>query len=292
MKYLWLIVLAMMGLVLAGCQGETYVATPMPIPPVSVPEPIITPTIPESMPNVVTNVATYVTSTSVVLNGGISSIGGDNVTARRGFQWGLSSGIYTNSWAEDGNYPIGKFSHTAGSLSGDTTYYYRAFATSSVGTGYGSELSVSTLTTPTVKKWSSPNYWVAPSKINIGHLYLGAVAETWIEDSTLPNGYQYKKDEPLCITIYNNTFFDAPYAIELDNANGGQPIDYANWISVSIWNPVVPAQSAMNIPFRIQIPDKVIGRMPNQWEFRFAIIPSGQGNVQYAPNIRVIIMMR
>jgi hypothetical protein len=299
MKSKWLIALAIMSmmLVLVGCQPGSFVVTP-----VSNPTPITTPSPssvlvsvadnPSAVPTVISNVATSVTSISASLNGCIVDIGRGNVITCRGFQWGLSSKNYTSNWTESGNYPVGNFTYTLSSLSGNTIYYYRAFTTSSAGTGYGAELSVTTLVTPTVRVWDSPYYWVAPSKIDIVNMYSGANTDTWVKDNVLPNGYRYEKGEPICITIYNNAIVDAPYIIELDNGDYGQPVDYADWISVSAWNPLVPARSVMNIPVRIQISNNVTESIPHQWEFRLNVIPGGQGTIQYALTVRFVVTMR
>lgn len=96
-------------------------------------------------PTVVTNAATDVSYTTATLNGNITvTPGGINATMR-GFQWGTSTGNYSWSWNETGSFGTGAFSHGINSLSVNTTYYFRAFATNDGGTGYGSELNFTTL---------------------------------------------------------------------------------------------------------------------------------------------------
>lgn len=152
--------------------------------------------------------------------------------------------------------------------------------------------TVSTIATPTIVSWSSPVHWVGPGRVDIGHMYLGATADTWVSSTTLDNGYQYIAGEPLCFTIYNDEESSKRYNIELDSGNYGQPLGYANWIDISAWSVAIPARSAINIPIRIVIPSKVTVPISPQWEFRVDIIASGQGNVQYAEAIRFVISMR
>lgn len=95
-------------------------------------------------PTVNTSAATGVGSTAATLNGNITDEGDEDVTTR-GFEWGLSTGTYTEGdWHEDGSFSTGTFGHTEEGLNSDTTYYYRAYATSSEGTAYGSEVIFAT----------------------------------------------------------------------------------------------------------------------------------------------------
>jgi len=95
-------------------------------------------------PTMQTNAATDVSYFTATLNGQITATGGQNASVR-GFEWGTSTGNYSWSWNETGNYGIGAFSHGIDSLSVNTTYYFRAWAINDGGTGYGSELNFTTL---------------------------------------------------------------------------------------------------------------------------------------------------
>jgi len=85
-----------------------------------------------------TNSISGLTQTSVKLMGGITNLGGTTVT---------NAGFYlnTNSTATNGvkysapgtSFGLGSFSNTITGLTPGTSYYYRAFAANSVGTGYG-----------------------------------------------------------------------------------------------------------------------------------------------------------
>jgi uncharacterized protein (TIGR02145 family) len=97
-----------------------------------------------AIPTIVSTSATNVNSHSAVVGGHISSDGGSTVT-ERGFYYAnhpdvLNSGLHVIQGGGSGN-----FSSTLINLSSNTTYYFRAYATNSVGTAYGSELNFTTL---------------------------------------------------------------------------------------------------------------------------------------------------
>jgi hypothetical protein len=81
--------------------------------------------------------------TSATLLGNVSNTGGENVTPR-GFAWGTSptlqdNGVFaTTSETTGGPFGTGAFGQFVGGLITGTTYYYRAYATNSEGTGFGS----------------------------------------------------------------------------------------------------------------------------------------------------------
>lgn len=100
-----------------------------------------------SLPVLVTTAVTAITGTTATSGGTVTSDGGEPVTSR-GVVWGTSPGSSTYSSTTGAG--IGAFSTNLTSLSAATTYYVRAFATNSIGTSYGSELSFTTASVPTV----------------------------------------------------------------------------------------------------------------------------------------------
>ena len=77
--------------------------------------------------------------------GGYNIIDGGATITAKGICWSTSSGpTISNSKTIDGTGAT-SFSSYATGLSQNTTYYYRAYATNSAGTGYGPELTVTTL---------------------------------------------------------------------------------------------------------------------------------------------------
>ncbi len=93
-------------------------------------------------PTVQTDSATNVDTISATLNGAIIALN-PNATSY-GFEWGTSTGIYTDNWTSDaGNYTVGNYSHNA-TVQASKTSFYRFFATNSEGTGYGEEQNFTT----------------------------------------------------------------------------------------------------------------------------------------------------
>lgn len=114
------------------------------------------------VPTVATTAISSIQVTSAVSGGTVSDWGGTAVTAR-GICWNTTgspivSGSHTSDGSDIGTYTSGLFP-----LVGNTTYYVRAYATNSVGTAYGNELSFTTTipqvdTTVVVAKDGSGNY--------------------------------------------------------------------------------------------------------------------------------------
>ena len=103
-----------------------------------------------SLPVVGTDVP-HTTSSAYASGGYVSISGGSSVTAR-GVCWGTSTppSLSGGSYTTDGS-GLGYFTSTITSLSGcGTTYYIRAYATNSTGTGYGNIYSFSTGLLPTI----------------------------------------------------------------------------------------------------------------------------------------------
>ncbi len=95
------------------------------------------------LPTVSTNNISNINATTATCGGEVTLIGGAAVTAR-GVCWGtISSPTINNSKTSDGS-GLGVFSSSITGLTAETTYYVRAYATSNVGTTYGTEVSFST----------------------------------------------------------------------------------------------------------------------------------------------------
>ncbi len=127
-----------------------------------------------SPPTVTTTVvdSSTVTANSAAIAGNITSVGSGNATVR-GFASSTSStmtsGVATST--ESGSFTTGAFTGSMGGLTGNTTYYYRAYATNAGGTSFGAISSL--LTLPGAPE--SPTYngsetatttaitWVAPT---------------------------------------------------------------------------------------------------------------------------------
>ena len=91
-----------------------------------------------------TTTASSITSSAATSGGVISSDGGASITAR-GVVWGTSTAptIALATKTTDGT-GVGTYTSSITGLTSGTTYYVRAYATNSVGTRYGSEISFNT----------------------------------------------------------------------------------------------------------------------------------------------------
>lgn len=133
-------------------------------------------------PTVTTQAASNIEATTATGNGNITATGGEDCTAR-GFEWDTDSGApYANTVSTSGTYSTGAFTGSLTSLPTGTTIYYRAFATNSAGTGYGSEESF--LTKP-----------AAPTAVSATDgTHTDKVVVTWTK-STGATGYRVYQDD-------------------------------------------------------------------------------------------------
>ncbi|MEK7719983.1 MAG: fibrobacter succinogenes major paralogous domain-containing protein [Bacteroidota bacterium] len=103
-----------------------------------------------NLPTVTTTAASAITAATATSGGNITADGGGVVTAR-GVCWSTTAGpTIANVKTSDGT-GTGIFTSSLTSLTANTTYYVRAYATNSAGTVYGNEISFRTLANlPTV----------------------------------------------------------------------------------------------------------------------------------------------
>ena len=100
------------------------------------------------LPVVTTTPVTSITSATASSGGNVLADGGTTVTAR-GVCWSTSHNptIENNTHTIDGS-GTGSFYSTIVGMSSGTTYFLRAYATNSMGTGYGNEISFTTQQLP------------------------------------------------------------------------------------------------------------------------------------------------
>jgi hypothetical protein len=94
-----------------------------------------------TVPTLTTTAISSITQTTATSGGNISSDGGNSVTSR-GVCWSTSTGpsVALSTKTSDATGP-GSFTSAITGLNLNTTYYVRAYATNSVGTAYGNEIS-------------------------------------------------------------------------------------------------------------------------------------------------------
>jgi beta-glucanase (GH16 family) len=124
--FAFIVLLAM----IAGCKKKDNVAAPE--------RPVLT-----------TSAITGITTSAAVSGGNISA--GTNVT-ERGVVWSLTSGptVSNNAGKTSDGTGTGSFTSNLSSLSAGTVYYVRAYASNSLGTEYGNEISFRTAEEPPV----------------------------------------------------------------------------------------------------------------------------------------------
>lgn len=97
-----------------------------------------------TLPTVITSAASAINATSITGGGNVTLDGGVAITAR-GVCWGTAHNpVITGTHTTDGS-GTGSFSSNITPLLPSTTYYLRAYATNSIGTAYGNEITVTTL---------------------------------------------------------------------------------------------------------------------------------------------------
>ena len=101
------------------------------------------------IPSLTTTAVTNITSATANLGGDITSSGGEYVTSR-GVCWSTSANpTIALSTKTNNGAGTGSFTSNITGLSAGTTYYVRAYATNSIGTAYGNEVSFTTTVQPT-----------------------------------------------------------------------------------------------------------------------------------------------
>ena len=94
-----------------------------------------------SAPSITTPTSASITTISVILGGNITDLGCNSVTTR-GVELSTANGFINGTgtiFSETGTFSTGTFTINASGLSSGTTYYYKAFATSTSGTAYTSQ---------------------------------------------------------------------------------------------------------------------------------------------------------
>jgi hypothetical protein len=117
-----------------------------------------------AVPTVTTGSATSILNTTATLQAAIINTGGATVTTR-GVQYGLTK---TPTWNkhETGTFGVGSYAEDITGLTPSTTYWFRGYATSIAGTGYGSWVSFSTVAHPVVVTLNASNIASTSARLN------------------------------------------------------------------------------------------------------------------------------
>jgi uncharacterized repeat protein (TIGR02543 family) len=96
-----------------------------------------------NIPTLTTTTISSITTNSAVSGGNVTADGGDTVTAR-GVCWSTSANPTTNNSKTTNGTGTGSFTSSISELTAGTPYYVRAYATNTVGTGYGNQVEFKT----------------------------------------------------------------------------------------------------------------------------------------------------
>ena len=152
-----------------------------------------TPAVTATLPAVTTTPATSIVSTAAISGGDITSDGGASITAR-GVCWStITNPVNTGNHTDD-NSGTGTYTSNITGLIANQTYYVRAYATNSVGTAYGNELTFIT---------ANPSVFVAGYEFvngqNVAKLWQDGVA------TSLPGG-TYGADASSVFVVGNDVY--------------------------------------------------------------------------------------
>jgi uncharacterized protein (TIGR02145 family) len=190
---------------------------------------------PVVLPTLSTLSASSITTTSATTGGNITTDGGAAVISR-GVIWSTSPTptISLSTKTSDGS-GTGSFTSSLSGLSPNTTYYLRAYATNSAGTGYGNEVTFSTSNSSAVMNIPCPG---TPSVKDIdGNTYntVQIGTQCWTKENLKVSKYRNGDAIP---TGLNNTTWSSTtsgaYAIyDNDNANDAVYGKLYNWYAVN-----------------------------------------------------------
>jgi len=126
------------------------------------------------MPVVSTTEVTAISKTGATSGGAVTYDGGGTVTAK-GLAWGTTANPTIAGSKIEGGTGLGAFVSNLTGLQKYTTYHVRAYATNSVGTAYGADITFTTLAD--ILTWNIPGNYVAAS-------YPGTALADWSPDKS------------------------------------------------------------------------------------------------------------
>jgi len=192
---------------------------------------------PMGLPTVTTAAVSDITATSAYSGGTVFSDGGAAVTAR-GVCWSTSPNpTISDSHTTDGA-GTGTFASSITGLTPGITYHVRAYATNSVGTSYGNEVTFTTTTefnatiSGTVSDGTNPVEGVTITFSHDGH------TETTDSDGYYSYTVEYGTSTTVTASKPGYTFTPSEYSFtNITEDKPNQDFTVLNYISVTITNP-------------------------------------------------------
>ena len=134
-------------------------------------------------PTVTTNDATNIAQTSATLNGAITP-GSESITAQ-GFEWKISTGGAYTQVSVAGT----TLNHNLTGLTANTSYTFRAFATTASGTTYGADKTFTTLD-------QGQETCPAPTDVQVSNITANSADISWVQPNNAATSWdiQYKEN--------------------------------------------------------------------------------------------------
>jgi uncharacterized protein (TIGR02145 family) len=183
-----------------------------------------------SVPMLSTTVASPIASTTATSGGNITANGGAAVTAR-GVCWGTSPNPTIADSKTSNGIGAGIFASNLTGLIENTTYYLRAYATNSAGTGYGSEISFKTIVGNTTVTDIDGNVY---HTVTIG-------TQTWMVENLKTTKYRNGELIPNVAGSWASLVTGAYSWYNNDVANKAVYGGYYNWYAVADSRNIAPA---------------------------------------------------
>ncbi len=161
-------------------------------------------------PTVTTGVASSVNSTTATVSGTVTASGGSTVT-ERGIVYGTSENPTISGTKTTDGTGTGEFSASLTGLTPNTTYYARAYAISSAGVSYGSNITFTSSVAPVKVLTASPNVALTENNLNGSTITLKVLEDTFsAANGTLDTGKITLNNPPAgTLTVNNATKTDA-----------------------------------------------------------------------------------
>ena len=218
------------------------------------------PVVQNQTPTVTTTAASNVTETSATCGGTVTADGGANVIVR-GVCYSTSPATTTaDNHTTDGS-GTGSFTSSLTGLTANTTYYVRAYATNSVGTAYGNEMSFTTTIAaqlPTVTTTAASNVTETSATcggtvttdgganvIVRGVCYSTSPAPTTADNHTTDGSGTGSFTSSLTGLTANTTYYVRAYATNSVGTAYGNEVSFTTTIAVQL--PTVTTTAASNV---------------------------------------------